>query len=101
MNCAVISGRVAVSATGNGGPGAWRGEAREGLLEALREGLGLIGSQEGCSAGSCGACNVILDGRVVDSCCVLGVAVGGSGIPTVEGIGSAEGLTPLQECFLE
>ena len=50
---------------------------------------------------NCGACNVLMDGLLVNSCCVLGVECAGAEITTVEGIGSAERLTPLQQCFLE
>src|SRR5262249_42150884 len=59
------------------------------------------GAKEGCGNGNCGACAVILNGRLVNACCVLAVEVEGSEITTVEGIGSPEGLTPLQQCFLE
>ncbi len=76
-------------------------EPRETLLGVLRDTLGLIGTKEGCSNGNCGACSVILDGRVVDSCLVLGVEAQGSEITTVEGIASPEGLHPLQQKFLE
>ena len=79
----------------------WLCEPRESLLEVLRERLGLTGSKEGCNNGNCGACCVIMDGRLVNSCCVLAVEVEGSEITTIEGIGSPEGLAPLQECFLE
>src|SRR5579862_1471248 len=76
-------------------------EPRNSLLEVLRDELKLTGAKEGCSNGNCGACNVILDGRLVNSCCVLSVEVEGSTITTIEGIGNPEGLTPLQNCFLE
>ncbi len=76
-------------------------EPRETLLEVLRDTLGLTGTKEGCSNGNCGACSVILDGRVVDSCLVLGVEAQGSEITTIEGVASPEGLHPLQQKFLE
>src|SRR6266480_4495066 len=98
---AILSGRAAVAATINGEAAEWLCEPRETLLEALRDRLGLIGTKEGCSNGNCGACNVLMDGRLVNSCCVLGVECRGADITTIEGIGSAEGLTPLQQCFLE
>ncbi len=101
MTTQLYSGKVAVSATINGEPTEWLCEPRETLLEVLRDRLGLTGSKEGCSNGNCGACNVILDGRLVNSCCVLAVEVEGSTLTTVEGIGSPEGLTPLQQCFME
>lgn len=95
------TGKLAVNATVNNEPADWLCEARETLLEVLRDRLGLIGSKEGCSNGNCGACNVLLDGRLVNACCVLAVEVEGSAIRTIEGLGGAQGLTPLQRCFLE
>jgi carbon-monoxide dehydrogenase small subunit len=101
MSTELLSGTVAVCATINNEPATFLCEPRESLLEVLRDRLGLTGSKEGCNNGNCGACNVMLDGRLVNSCCVLGVECSGASIGTVEGIGSAEGLTPLQQCFLE
>ena len=71
------------------------------LLEVLRDVLSLTGSKEGCNDGNCGACTVIMDGRIVDSCCVLGVEAQGKQITTVEGIAGVDGLHPLQQSFLE
>jgi carbon-monoxide dehydrogenase small subunit len=76
-------------------------EPRQSLLEVLRDELGLTGSKEGCNNGNCGACSVILNGRVVNSCCVLGVEAEGAKITTIEGVGSPERLHPLQQAFLE
>ncbi|MDE2859950.1 MAG: (2Fe-2S)-binding protein [Chloroflexota bacterium] len=76
-------------------------EARQSLLEVLRDVLGMTGTKEGCNDGNCGACTVILDGRIVDSCCVLGVEAQGRTITTIEGVASPEGLHPLQQAFLE
>ena len=76
-------------------------EPRQSLLEVLRENLGMIGTKEGCNDGNCGACTVILDGRIVDSCLVLGVEVEGSELETIEGLSSPDGLHPLQQSFLE
>jgi carbon-monoxide dehydrogenase small subunit len=70
-------------------------------LEVLRDVLGLTGSKEGCNNGNCGACSVILDGVLVNSCCVLGVEVAGREVTTIEGIASPDGLHPLQQKFLE
>ena len=76
-------------------------EPRQSLLEVLRDELKLTGSKEGCNNGNCGACNVILDGRVVNSCLVLGVEAEGRAITTIEGVAPAQGLHPLQQAFLE
>ena len=76
-------------------------ESRQSLLECLRDVIGLTGAKEGCNDGNCGACTVILDGRIVDSCCVLGVEAAGKTITTIEGVATPEGLHPLQQAFLE
>ncbi len=76
-------------------------EPRQSLLEVLRDELRLTGSKEGCNNGNCGACNVLLDGRPVNSCLVLGVEVQGREVVTIEGIASPQGLHPLQQKFLE
>lgn len=75
-------------------------EPRQSLLEVLRETLGLTGTKEGCNNGNCGACNVILDGALVNSCLVLAVEIQGRSVTTVEGIATTQGLHPLQEKFI-
>ncbi len=76
-------------------------EARQSLLEVLRDVLSLTGTKEGCNDGNCGACTVMFDGRIVDSCCVLGVEAQGKGMTTIEGVADASGLHPIQQAFLE
>ncbi len=76
-------------------------EPRQSLLEVLRDVLGMTGTKEGCNDGNCGACTVIMDGRIVDSCLILGVEAEGRDITTIEGMASPEGLHPLQQSFLE
>ena len=76
-------------------------EPRQSLLECLRDVIGLTGSKEGCNDGNCGACTVDMDGRIVDSCLVLGVEAQGSEILTIEGIATPAGLHPIQTAFLE
>jgi len=71
------------------------------LLDVLREDLGLTGTKEGCGEGECGACSVLLDGAVVDSCLVPVCQVGGTSVRTVEGLAVAGGLNDLQAAFLE
>ena len=76
-------------------------EPRQSLLEVLRDVVGLTGTKEGCNDGNCGACTILVDGRIVDSCLVLGVEAEGKNITTIEGVASVEGLHPLQQAFLE
>jgi carbon-monoxide dehydrogenase small subunit len=76
-------------------------EARQSLLEVLRDVVGLTGTKEGCNDGNCGACTVNLDGRIVDSCLVLAVEAEGKSIETIEGVAPIEGLHPVQQAFLE
>merc|ERR1711964_725747 len=76
-------------------------EPRESLLEVLRDNLMLTGAKEGCNNGNCGACSVILDGRLVNSCLVLGVEIEGKELETVEGLAEPGKLHPIQDAFLE
>ena len=76
-------------------------EADETLLDALRDRLGLTGSKEGCGSGDCGACSVVLDGRLVCSCLVLGAEAEGRDIRTIEGMAKGDKLHPLQRQFIE
>ena len=76
-------------------------EPRQSLLEVLREDLGLTGTKEGCSNGNCGACSVLLDGVLVDSCLVLAVEANDKDVTTIEGVATGGKLHPLQQKFLE
>src|SRR5438309_5918967 len=76
-------------------------EPRQSLLEVLRDVLQLTDAKEGCNNGNCGACNVMLNGRLVNSCIVMGPEVEGATIETIEGLANPEGLHPLQQAFLE
>ena len=71
------------------------------LLRMLREVLHLTGTKEGCSIGECGACSVILDGKLVNACMVLAVECDGSVLRTVEGEGAADKLSDLQQAFVD
>ena len=71
------------------------------LLDVLREDLSLTGTKEGCGEGECGACSVLVDGEVINSCLVPVCQVQGSSIVTVEGLASDGQLDPLQRAFLE
>src|SRR5262245_11574726 len=76
-------------------------EPRQSLLEVVRDELHLTGTKEGCNNGNCGACSVLFDGKLVNSCLVLGVECAGHQVNTVEGLASAQGLHPLQTAFLQ
>lgn len=93
--------KIHVQATINGKETEYLCEPRQSLLEVLRDELHLTGSKEGCNNGNCGACSVILDGRLVNSCIVLGAEADGREVTTIEGVARAEGLHPLQQKFLE
>jgi carbon-monoxide dehydrogenase small subunit len=96
-----MSDRIVVSANINGEDMQFLADERDSLLEALRERIGLTGAKEGCNNGNCGACAVIMDGRLVNSCCVLAAEVEGCELTTIEGVASGDALHPLQQCFLE
>jgi carbon-monoxide dehydrogenase small subunit len=71
------------------------------LADMLRKELGLTGTKKGCDAGDCGSCTVILDGKPVNSCLVLAVQASGREVLTIEGMGTEEGLHPIQKAFVE
>ncbi len=93
--------RTRVNATINGQPVEFLCEPRQSLLECLRDILGLTGTKEGCNDGNCGACSVLLNGRLVNSCLVLGVEADGQEVTTVEGLADWRGLHPLQQTFVD
>ena len=76
-------------------------EPHQSLLECLRDVLALTGTKEGCNDGNCGACSILLDGRLVNSCLVLGVEIKGREVTTVEGLAGWRGLHPIQQAFIE
>ena len=90
-----------VRTTINGEPTEFLCEPQETLVKVLRENLQLTGTKEGCSTGDCGACSVMLDGRLVCSCLVLGVEAEGKQINTIEGVAQADQLHPVQQKLLE
>jgi carbon-monoxide dehydrogenase small subunit len=96
-----LSERIVISATINGEEQQFLADSRDSLLEALRDRIGLTGAKEGCNNGNCGACAVIMDGRLVNSCCVLAAEVDGASILTIEGVAGEGELHPIQQCFLE
>ena len=96
-----MSSKQRVEVTINGENTEFLCESRQSLLEVLRENLGLTGTKEGCNDGNCGACSVVFDGRLVDSCLVLAVEADGKSVETIEGMAKPDSLHPLQESFLE
>jgi aerobic carbon-monoxide dehydrogenase small subunit len=93
--------RVRVSTTVNGEPVEFLGGGGQSLLDALRDELRLTGSKEGCGTGDCGACSVIVDGRLVCSCLMLAPEAEGKRIETIEGMADGPHMHPLQIQFLE
>ena len=96
-----ISIGTAVRFTVNGVPVVAEGPGSRRLLDILRDDLGLTGTKEGCGEGECGACSVLLDGRVVNSCLVPIGQVAGGDVRTVEGLATDGRLGALQEAFLQ
>ena len=88
-----------ISVTVNGETFEREAEPRRLLVHFIRDDLELTGTHVGCDTGNCGACSVILDGRLVKSCMVLAVQANGSTIETVEGLARGDELHPLQEAF--
>ena len=93
--------KIHVTTTVNGEPSEFLCNPEQTVLDVLRDELRLTGSKEGCATGDCGACSVMLDGRLVCSCLVLGVEAEGHEIETIEGMSSGDQLHPLQQKFLE
>jgi carbon-monoxide dehydrogenase small subunit len=85
----------------NGDPVEFLCEPEQTLLDVLRDTLNLTGSKEGCASGDCGACSVMVDGRLVCACLVLGAEVEGKCVETIEGMADGDELHPLQQKFLE
>src|SRR5579885_2406467 len=96
-----MAARTVVETVINGEDVDFLCEPRQSMLEVLRDVLGLTGAKEGCNNGNCGACAILVDGRLVNSCCMLGVEAAGSSIETIEGLATPAGLHPLQQAFLE
>ena len=96
-----MSAKTQVNCVINGEETHFLCEPRQSLLEVLREELGFTGTKEGCNDGNCGACSVILDGVLVDSCLVMAVEAEGKQITSVEGLATPDKLHPLQQKFLE
>jgi carbon-monoxide dehydrogenase small subunit len=96
-----VSKRIHIRAKINGKDTDFLCEPRQSLLEVLRDELLLTGTKEGCNNGNCGACNVLLDGQLVNSCLVMAAEIQGRSVGTIEGVAGPHGLHPLQQKFLE
>jgi carbon-monoxide dehydrogenase small subunit len=90
-----------LSVTVNGEPYELLIDSRTTLLQLLREHLGLTGTKEGCSEGECGACSVILNGRLVDSCLIFALEANGGHVESIEGLAAHGELHPVQKAFIE
>jgi aerobic carbon-monoxide dehydrogenase small subunit len=93
--------KIHVTATVNGDAAEFLTDPGTTLLDALRDELGLTGSKEGCGSGDCGACSILVDGRLVCSCLMLAAEAEGHRIETIEGLAQGSELHPLQQKFLE
>ena len=90
-----------IRCTVNGEPRKLESHPFERLLDVLREQLHLTGTKEGCGEGECGACSVVVNGRIVNSCLVPVAQVEGATIRTIEGVASGEQLHAVQQAFIE
>ena len=96
-----MSRKLYVNTTINGESVEFLCQPQQSLLEVLRDDLGMTGTKEGCNDGNCGACNVIMDGVLMNACLVLAVETQDRNVFTIEGLASPQGLHPLQQKFLE
>jgi carbon-monoxide dehydrogenase small subunit len=96
-----MSTKYHVTTTVNGDECDFLCEPQQTLLDVLRDELTFTGTKEGCATGDCGACSVMIDGRLMCSCLVLAVEAEGKNIDTIEGMAKGDELHPLQRKFLE
>jgi carbon-monoxide dehydrogenase small subunit len=96
-----MAGTADINCTVNGEPRTLHAYPMERLLDVLREQLHRTGTKEGCGEGECGACSVVVDGRIVNSCLVPVAQVAGATIKTIEGVASGEQLHAVQQAFIE
>jgi carbon-monoxide dehydrogenase small subunit len=93
--------KIHISTQINGDTHEFLCDTQQTLLDVLRHELDLKGSKEGCATGDCGACSVMMGGRLVCACLVLGVETDGKEIETIEGLSSGSSLDPLQQKFID
>mgnify|MGYP003587096450 CR=1 FL=1 len=91
----------AISFTLNGKAVKLEVNAKEILVDTLRERLGLTGTKKSCGTGDCGACTVLLNGKAVRSCTMLTAMVDGKDVLTIEGLGNADNVHPIQQAFVD
>lgn len=96
-----MPGKIHLTTTINGEKRELLCQPYQTLLEVLRDELKLTGTKEGCSNGNCGACSVIMNGLLVNSCLVMAAEAEGGTVQTIEGLRGDEGLHPIQQAFLE
>lgn len=96
-----MSEQTKINCTVNGEPRAFEAHPMARLLDVLREQLHLTGTKEGCGEGECGACTVLLDGRIVNSCLVPVAQVAGASIKTIEGVANGKQLHAVQQAFID
>src|SRR5437660_1263342 len=96
-----MNDRAKVQCSVNNEPRTLHAYPMERLLDVLREQLHLTGTKEGCGEGECGACSVLIDGRIVNSCLVPIAQVAGAEIKTIEGVASGDQLHAVQQAFSE
>ncbi len=96
-----MTDKMSVSFTVNGEPKTAHVWPMARLLDVLREELQLTGTKEGCGEGECGACSVLLDGELVNSCLVPAAQTAGATIVTIEGVADGEQLNAVQQAFIE
>lgn len=93
--------KLRVETTINGEETEFLCHGQDSLLEVLRGPLAMTGTKEGCTTGDCGACSIVLDGRLVPSCLVLAAEAEGRVVETIEGVADGQKLTAVQQQFLE
>ena len=96
-----VSEKTKISCVVNAEPRTFHAYPMERLLDVLREHLQLTGTKEGCGEGECGACSVMIDGQIVNSCLVPVAQIEGAEIKTIEGVATGDQLHAVQQAFIE